>query len=195
MNHRCARREGGELARDAVVEAGADGDEQVALVDSPVRPLRAVHPGPAEVELVRLGERTLAHERRDDREPSELGEREELLAGVGVERAAAHIEHRLLRRRDLLGRAPDLARMTAARRLPAGQVDLVRVFEVERCFLYVARDVDEHRPAASGPRNVECGLQHAWQLVDVLNEPRVLDDRDRDAGDVALLERVRADQV
>ena len=43
-----------------VVEARADGDEQVAGVHRQVRPLRPVHAGPAEVELVRLRERALA---------------------------------------------------------------------------------------------------------------------------------------
>ena len=60
-----------ELAGDAVVEARADRDEQVALVHRPVRPLRAVHAGPAEVELVRLREGALRHQRRHDREPAE----------------------------------------------------------------------------------------------------------------------------
>ena len=195
VDDRRAGREGRELAGDAVVEAGADGDEQVALVEAPVRPLRAVHAGPAEVELVRLGERALAHQRRHDRQPSDLGEVEQLGAGIGVERAAADVEHRLLGGRERRGGSLDLARVSALRRLPAGQVDLVGVLEVERGLLDVARDVDEHGPAAPGPGDVEGGLDHVRKLLDVLHEPGVLDDRDRDPGDVALLERVGADQV
>ena len=80
---RCERR---ELPGDAVVEARADRDEDVARVHREVRPLRPVHAGPAEVELVRLGERALAHQRRDDRERPCLGQREQLGARVAVER-------------------------------------------------------------------------------------------------------------
>ena len=180
VDDRRARRERRELARHAVVEAGADRDEEVALVQAPVRPLRAVHAGPAEVELVRLGERALAHERRHDREPPDLGELEQLGAGVRVERPAADVEHRLLGGCERGGGALDLARVPALRRLPARQVDLVGVREVELGLLDVARDVDEHRPAAPRARDVERRLDHVRKLLDVLHEPRVLDDRDRD---------------
>ena len=67
VDDRRARRERGELAGDAVVEARADRHEHVALVHRPVRPLRPVHARPAEVQLVRLGERALRHQRRHDR--------------------------------------------------------------------------------------------------------------------------------
>ncbi len=85
--------------------------------------------------------------------------------------------------------------MHLRRRPPAGEVDLVRVREVERRLLEVARHVDEHRPAPSAARDVEGGPHRRRDLADVGDEPRVLDDRHRDPGDVALLERVRADQA
>ena len=195
MDDRCTRRERRELPRDAVVEACADGNQEIALVHRPVRPLRPVHPGPAEVELVGFRERALAHQRRHDRKAPDLGEGAELVACFCVERSAAHVEDGLLRGRERVGGARDLARMPLLRRLPAGQVDRVGVLEVEHRLLHVARDVHEDRPAAAGAGDVERGLHDVRELVDVLDEPRVLDDRDRDAGDVALLERVRADQV
>ena len=85
--------------------------------------------------------------------------------------------------------------MAALGRFPARQIDRFWIFEVERRLLDVARDIDEHRAATARSRDVERGLQRLRQLFDLLDEPRVLDDRDRDAGDVALLKRVRADQV
>ena len=71
---RRAGRERRKLAGDAVVEARADRDQHVALVHRPVRPLGAVHARPAEVELVRLRERALRHQRRHDRQLPQLGE-------------------------------------------------------------------------------------------------------------------------
>ena len=190
-----ARRERGELAGDAVVEARADRDQHVALVHRPVRPLGAVHARPAEVELVRLRERALRHQRRDDRELPQLRERAKLVAGLGVDRPAADVEHGPLRVGDRLRRRSHLLRVHARGRAPAGQVDLVRIAEVELRLLDVARNVDEHRAAAPRAGDVERGLDRVRQLLHVLDEPRVLDDRDRDAGDVALLEGVGADQV
>ena len=69
------RREGLELAGDAVVEARADGDEQVALVHRVVGRDGAVHAEHAHGELVRLGEGAQAHERRGHRQAAQLGER------------------------------------------------------------------------------------------------------------------------
>ena len=62
------RREGGELAGHAVVEAYADGDEQIALGDRHVGGVCAVHPEHAQAERVRRGETAQAHQRRRDGE-------------------------------------------------------------------------------------------------------------------------------
>ena len=72
-------RERRELAGHPVVEAHADGDEQVGLGDRVVRVLRAVHARHADPQVVVLGERALAHHRGGDRELHELGELLELL--------------------------------------------------------------------------------------------------------------------
>ena len=198
MSRWMTSRPGGEcaqLAGDAVVEPGADRDEQIARVHRQVRPLRPMHPGPAEVELVRLGEGALGHQCGDDRQPPDRRELEQFGAGVGVQRAAADVQDGLVGGRDASGCLGDLPGVAARRRPPARQVDLVGVPEVERSLLDVARDVDQHRAAAPGPGDVERRLHDARDLLDVLNEPRVLDDRRRHARDVALLERVGADQM
>src|SRR4029079_4473351 len=61
-----ARRERGELPGDAVVEAGSDRDEEVALVHGPVRPLGTVHAGRSVGERMRVREGALGHEGGDD---------------------------------------------------------------------------------------------------------------------------------
>ena len=195
VDHGGAGRERGQLAGDAVVEARADRHEHVALVHRPVRPLGAVHAGPAEVEVVRLREGALGHQRRHDGELPELGEPAELGAGIRVDRPAADVEHGPLRLRDRVRGRAHLLHVHARGGAPAGEVDLVRVLEVDRGLLDVARDVDEDGAAAAGLGDVERRLDRVRQLLDVLDEPRMLDDRDRDPGDVALLKRVGADQV
>src|SRR5438552_3776469 len=101
-----------------------------------------------------------------------------------VERASADVQDGPLRRGNGLSSGRDLTRMAAAGRFPSREGNGLRVGEIEFGFLDVARDVDENRTAAAGAGDVERRLQRVRKLFDVLDEPRVLDDRDRDAGDV-----------
>ena len=59
----------------------------------------------------------------------------------------------------------------------------------------VLRDVDEHRSRAAGRGDVESLVDVVGDLPRVRHQQRVLDDGQRDADDVRLLEAVRADQV
>ena len=68
------RRERRELAGDAVVEARAHGDEQVALVHGAVGVRRAVHAQHAQRERVRLGEGAHRHERGGHRDLQPRGQ-------------------------------------------------------------------------------------------------------------------------
>ena len=53
--------------RHAIVEARAERDQEIAIVDGVVRERRAVHAEHAHRERVRRVERADAHQRRDDR--------------------------------------------------------------------------------------------------------------------------------
>ena len=193
---RRAGRERRELAGHAVVEARADGDEQVGLVQRPVRPLRPVHAGPAEEELVGLRERALRHQRRHDRAGGRLGEVAQLVGRVRVQHAAADVEDRPLRRGDRLRRLLHLAcggrccgGFQPGRSTCAGYSKSISASCTSRGM---STSTGPQRPvrATWNAALITCGISSH-----VLHEPRVLDDRDRDAGDVALLERVGADQV
>ena len=78
--------------------------------------------------------------------------------------------------------------------LVAGQVDLRRPGERALTLQHVLRDVDEHRPGSSTRCDVKRLGHHARDVVTVADQEVVLGHRHRDAGDVGLLERVRADQ-
>ena len=95
--------EGRDLARHAVVEARAERDQEVALLDRGDRGVHAVHPGHAEVLLVRVRERASRHQRRDDRHAGALGEGQQLLGRARL---------RACRRRR---RAPDAPTRRSAR--------------------------------------------------------------------------------
>src|SRR5439155_18710311 len=103
----------------------------------------------------------------------------ELGARVGVENAAPSVEDGSLGGGDSGCGFADLAWVSPARRPPAGEIDRLRILEVELSLLDVTGNVDQHRPAATGACDVERSLDRVGQLLDVFHEPRVLDDRDR----------------
>ncbi len=186
--------EGVEVAGHPVVEAGAEADDQVALLERRHRGDGAVHARHAEVLRVAVGERAPGHQRGDDRHAGQLGELLELLRGAGADGAAADVEHRAARLQHQPGRLADLLGVRAGHRAVAGQVQLGRPLERRHRLQRRLRDVDEHRAGAAGAGDVERLGDPARDLVGVGDQEVVLGDRHRDAADVGLLERVRADR-
>ena len=89
------RGELGQLAGDAVVEAGADGHDQVGLVHRVVGRARAVHAEHAQPLLVRRRERAEAHQRAGDRQPvADARARSAPPTAFALIDAAAHVEDR-----------------------------------------------------------------------------------------------------
>jgi hypothetical protein len=74
------RGEGRELPGHPVVEAGAEGDEQVSLLQPGHRGHRAVHAGHAQVKGVAVRQGATGHERGHDRDLRELDESPQFLA-------------------------------------------------------------------------------------------------------------------
>jgi hypothetical protein len=99
-------RERRDLAGDAVVEAGAEVDQQVALLHRRGGGGGAVHAGHAEVERVAVGEDAARHQRGDDVDAGQLDELAQRLGGAGLEHAAADVQHRPLGGHDELGPLP-----------------------------------------------------------------------------------------
>ncbi len=138
-------RPGGE-----VLEAGADGDDDVGVLGDGVRRGRPRHPDRACVIGVIVDERGLAGNGLDDRDPPPLGERSERGHRSRVVHAASGDDHRLLgggerrdRRRHVAGVGP-------------GAADVVDLLREERrrvvvgLGLNVLRQREERRPAFGG---------------------------------------------
>ena len=94
-----SRRERVDLAGDAIVEAGAERDQQIALLHRRDRRRVAVHAGHAETERVVVGERAAGHQRGDDVAVDQLGELAQRLCGACLEDATAGVDDRALRLR------------------------------------------------------------------------------------------------
>ena len=146
-----------------------------------------------------VGERAAGHQRRDHVDVDQLGQLAQRLGGPRFQDAAAGVDDGSGRAQDQLGRGAHLVEVGFGLGLVARQVDFGRLVPIHRGTRVarvddVLRDVDEHGARAAGRRDVE---RLADRLRDVLrgrDEEVVLGDGHRDAGGVALLERVGADR-
>ena len=135
-----------------------------------------------------------AHQRAGDRQVVRQAEVAELLRRVGVDDAAAAVDHRPAR-----GWPSPWRPGGSAWRCPpwwAGSragAPCVTVRDVRA--RQVLRHVDQHRPGTPAGGDVKRLVDRLRDVARVLDQDRVLDDRHRDAGDVGLLEAVGADQV
>ena len=185
-----------EAAHRAVVEAHADADHDVGGVGRHVAVVVAVHAQEAVRQGVRVGDRGDAQQRRDDGGVDLLGDRAQLVGGAGEDDALAGQDDGLLGRVDEFGGAFDVVLGRARDDRIAAQMHALRVaVPVGGLDEYVLGDVDEHRPLAARGGDVEGLLDGLRHLAGAHDEVVVLRDRQRDAGDVGLLEAVAAEQV
>lgn len=178
-----------EVARLAVAEAAADGDDEVGRSNRVIRGLLAVHAGKAE--RLRMGARyrTEPHERVDDRQVVLLDEGNDFFRRTGGDDAAADNRHGPLGLDDLVGRLCR-ADQEVSIRFPVmlGLHGLRLVVDIRK--EEVARHIDEHGAGTAVARQCK-GLAHSrHELVGMLDFEVVLRDRHRDIEDVRLLERI-----
>ena len=187
-------RESRQLSGHAVIEACAQSDQQVGLLQRGHRGDRAVHPRHPEMLRVRVGERAARHQRRDDRNPGQLSELAQVLGGVRLQHAATDVQDWPLAAADQPGGLADLLGVRLRRRPVARQVELDRPLERRLGLERVLGDVHEHRTRTTGGRDVERLRERARDVSGVLDQEVVLGDRHRDPADVGLLERVGSDR-
>ena len=119
VDDRRVRGEARELAGHAVVEAGAEREDQVGLLQRGHGRDRAVHAGHAEVLRVRVGQRAAGHERRDCSGAGEVDELAQLGRRAGTDRAAADVEDGPTRRGEQAGGLTDLLAVRLRHRVVA----------------------------------------------------------------------------
>ncbi len=186
-----------EFAGDAVVEAGADREDQVGFVHRVVGGAGAVHAEHAEPLLVRGREGAEAVEGAGDGEVAVFGELADLVLGTGGEGAAADVEHGALGGREGAGGLADLLHVALELRLVAGEVDgrVLADLVGDVGLGEVGGDVDDDGAGTSGAGDVERLVDRLGDLGRVGDHPGVLDGRHGDAEDVGLLEAVGAEEV
>ncbi len=189
------RREGVQLAGDAVVEAGAEGDQQVRLLERGDGGDRTVHPGHPDVLRVAVGEGAQRHQGGGDGGAGQLGEHLQLCGGTGLHHPAADVEHRAPGLDDQPGGLADLLGVRLGHRAVAGELGVRGPDEGGLRLEGVLGDVDQDRARPAGGRDVERLGDRPGDLGRVGDQEVVLGDRHRDAADVRLLEGVRADRL
>jgi hypothetical protein len=187
------RRELGQLAGGAVVEAGADHDQQVAFLHRQIRRARAMHAEHAQVQRMLGRQRAQSLQGQHGRDLGGIDEGAEVLHRIAQRDAAAAIDHRPLRLRDqrqclVQARRPSALHGIRRQRRMRRQVRRIG-------HLHVLRQVDQHRPGAAAARNAEGLGHHHRQVLDTAHDEAVLDHRQGHAEHVQFLERVGAHQV
>ncbi len=184
-----------EVAGDAVVEAHAQGHEQVGLLDRLVDPGLAVHAHHPQVERMRSGDAADAEQGHGNRDVGVLGKLPHDVAGAGGDDAVAGQDDRALRGLDeghgglQVGVLRGQIGPAGGRRAGFGPGELARL------LLAVLGQVDEHRAGAAGASHVERFAHRGGDVLGLRDQVVVLGDRQRDAGDVAFLERVGPDEL
>ena len=190
-----ALRERLELTRHAIVEAHAEGEQEVARVDGVVGVDGAVHAEHVEAQGIARRVATKTHEGVGDGDARRLDELLEL--GGGVEAAAAgvhdgtlrlldHVEHLLhLRRGGGRGEAAEVA----------VQAHLGPPVRHRHLLLDILGDVDEHGAGTAGGGEEERLANDTGNILHVHHQVVVLGDLTGDLHGGRLLERVRADHA
>ena len=195
VDHVGILRVGREIARDPVVKPHAQRDQQVRVVDCLVDERFAVHAHHPQVQRVRLGHRADAEQRGRNGNLAFFGEGEQLVVSAREDDAVAGEDDGPLGRVDQCGSPAHLVCQPAVFQAVAGQTQLDRVVVIfGRLELHVLADVHQHRARPPRAGDVERLFQRGRQFLHVLDQVVVLRDGQRDAGDVRLLERIRADE-
>ena len=95
VDHRGIGSEAGELARHAIIESSAQGDEQVRLLQGADSSDGAMHARHAQLQGVIVREGTSGHQRGHDGDAGQLGQAQERSRGIRADHSAAHVEHGL----------------------------------------------------------------------------------------------------
>ena len=169
--------EGRHLPGDPIVEANAEGEEEIGLVDGVIGVDAAMHAEHVERKrgVCRVGPEP--HEGHCHRDSGTLGELAELLGGTGGDHAAAGVDHRTLGPPDRRGHLGDLFGMGPADlRMVAGEIHRRGEVGDELRDLDVLGEIDEHRAGAPGGGDVEGFAHHAGDVGRIGDEVVVLRD-------------------
>ena len=164
-----------QLARDAVVEAWADGDHEIRVDHAHVRRVGPVHPQHPQPQRVGGVQGSQPHEGQRGRDLGQVHQLGQFGRGIRVDDPAAAVDHRAPGRGDEFGRLPDLARVPVHRRVVAPDRDLPGiVLELRPAHDDVLGQVHQDRSGPAAPRDVVGLLDDAGKLFRLEGQEVVL---------------------
>ena len=186
------RAEGAGQAGGAVVEAGADSDEQVALGHGQVGGAGPVHAEQPQRQRVVGGQRAQAHEGHDRGDGAPLSQATGRRGTTGAHHPAAQVEHRPFGPVDQVDCG--LQPVFAQRFLCHGERYIRPVGNRDPLQLHVLGHVDEHRPGPTGAGQVQRLGDRGGQFAGLVHGEHRLDRRPGHGADVHLLKGAGAEQ-
>ncbi len=189
----------GRIAGDTIVEARAERQQAIAIVDRVVGKGGAVHAEHAHRQGMRGVDGTDSHQGGDHRNLKLSGKFAQFLRGAAVDHAAAGINHRSMRssqRREEIG-ACGLGQFGC--RQAVHPLPVTRNRQASRAtkhalpVLHVLRHVENHGARPAGACDLECGAHRGLQFGGIGDQEDVLGHRSHDARHRRLLKRIGAD--
>ena len=178
----------GNFTSDAVVEADAKGEEEIALIDGVVGVDGAVHPEPFEGLRIVFWEAADAHESGGDGNTGGAGEFKEVGFGAGGDDASADVEHGAF---GFLDEGEDFVEGSfcgGGWRKVARDIHLGGPRDLGGGFLDVFGDVDDDGTWAAGGGDMKGFGDYARDIARAHDEVAVFDDGESEAEDVGFLE-------
>ena len=186
----------GGVDHGPVSGSGAHHNEQVAFGQRLVGAVVAVGAHHAQIEGVVGGQDRDAHHGLDHGDVAPLGQRHQLVPGVGQPHAAAGQNQGLTGLGNGVHHALDLQVVAPHTGLVASNGHFLHGSELFQCLvLNVNGNVDKHRAGTAGGGDVEGLRHHPGQRFRVLDQIAVFDEGGDGAGDIHLLENIPAQQV
>ncbi len=179
------------LDRDAIVEPGAQGEDQIRLAQGVVRRNAAVHARHPQVETVLEGNGAEGIEGSRDRRVETLHKPAQAIRRFRVNDSATHLDDGTL---GLGEGAEDRVRVGGLEWHRVSVTLAGRIPLAEACKLCILADVHQDRPGSSRLCQCERLAQDPLQVAYVLHQVVVLRDGPRDANGVHLLEGVGPDR-
>ena len=192
-----------ELARitgNAIIEARAHRDQEIAIVHRVVGKGGAVHAQHAHRQRIGGIERADAHQRGHDGNAERMGKPGQLARRPGIDHPAAGVDQRPFRGGQQLEevRRLRLPERACGQLAQTGAVAWNRqstlTSEHHVRVLYILRNVDHHRAGPAGARDLEGGAHRRFQSRRVSHQEHVLGDRAHEGRDRCFLEGIRTDR-
>ena len=181
------------LAGHAVIEADAEGEQEISFIGRVVGGHGSVHAQPFQREWMRFWEGTHAHQRRCHRNVGAFGEFEQFLMGFARNDPAAAVQYRTL---SLLDQPDGLIHRHFVQfkiGLVPAKLDRVRINRLAPGLLDVFRHVNNHRPGPTRLRDVKGLFDDARNVVGIRHQIAVLDDRQGHSKKVRFLKGTPSD--